>query len=47
MSVLPKDGEILHAKRVALLDADGRMLARYDDHSFSVVAAASLLKGTP
>lgn len=47
MSVMPKDGEILHAKRVLLLDADGRMLARYDDHSFSVQDAAALLEGKP
>ena len=43
MSVMPRDGEILHAKRTLLLDPDGRLLARYDDHSFSVEAAAKLL----
>ena len=39
------DGEILHGVRVLLLDADGRLLKRYDDHGFSIEEAARLLKG--
>lgn len=39
------DGEILHGVRVLLLNADGELLKRYDDHSFSIDEAVRELTG--
>lgn len=46
LTMVPKDGAILHSKRVLLIDAEGRLVKRYDDLSFSAAEAVALLEGT-
>lgn len=46
LTFLPKDGEILHSKRVLLIDAQGKLVKRYDDLAFQASEAVRLLEGS-
>lgn len=44
LPIIEKEGQILHAKRVLLFDAEGRLTARHDDLLFPIDAAVKLLE---